>query len=176
MGTDNSTTTRVSPVFDRIRQSDQTGVAWLKRLLALPKGGTGQATQRDLSSMLVNHHWEGNPAEIQLASPISLLRWLAQNLTEPANDSIWSDLSETTVDRRRKLINRDQETIELALRKLSGVIPMGKWYVLERRSAPDVHLETLDSIVVVEGKQGDIQLLQLAVFRWNGTHCDWSSS
>jgi len=149
MGKYNSSLTRVVPVFDALLKKDPGGRQWLLPLLKL--GSSSKGKLKGLSDHLADNHvcWWGDK-ERRLLPPSSLLKWLVQNVTAPANDSLWG--SPATREKRELLVAKDPDTIAEALILLEGPYKSA-WYVLEGRSQPDVFLEAKDFILAVEGKR-----------------------
>jgi len=180
MGKYNSSKTRVAPVFDRLLAEDVTGRSWLPLLLSLPMGGVGTADLTDVDVGIVGHWWEGNPKEKPLAPPVSLLRWLVQNLSDPENPAVWRTSEETHL-KRRALVDGNPDTIREALELLDKAPAKKVWYVLEGESYPDVYLETLDVIVVIEGKRTEGKPTRATSWMpgrrqmWRHLDCAWES-
>jgi len=151
IGKYNSTFTRVKPVFDSIFALGESGGSWLPKLLRLPSiRGKKVSLHLPNNLGLICSHWGDN--EKQLRPPISLLRWLVQNLEHSVADGLRG--SGETISKRKALINKDKQTPENALVLLSEPsIPDEGWYILEGITHPDVYLETPDLIVVIEGKR-----------------------
>jgi hypothetical protein len=150
-----STKTRVAPVFDALFAQDETGEKWLAELLALPRGG------RPIDPVLARSpgrieraRWDslsGKTREKRLAPPPSLLAWLTAHLGEVRTEPIEGD--DKKAERRRKLQAGDPETVAKALAKLGSDPKARAWYVLEGKSAPDVFIETSAALIVIEGKR-----------------------
>jgi hypothetical protein len=151
MGRYNSSLTRVVPVFDTLLHRDQSGVSWLGTLLSLGSRRTLQNLGVAPGSLLPGHpaYWGTN--ERRLPPPISLLRWLVQNVSAPAHDRLWG--SPGVMAKRRKLVAKDAATIAEALVLLQQPLRHRSWYVLEGRSQPDAFFETESVIIVIEGKR-----------------------
>lgn len=137
-----SSKTRVEPVLDRI----STATDWLPRLLALPLD-SGDKLPAGLDLTVLRKAW-GDP-EPSLPAPADLLRWLVQNLEvdPPEHDTRYS------AHMRRKLVQRDTDTIRHALAELERDTSRGNWWVLEGSTFPDALIETPDAVVVIEGKR-----------------------
>src|SRR4051812_19102472 len=120
MGVQDSSRTRVAPVFDRLFAIDPTGETWLPQLLGLVDAPAPSTT-------LVEARWW--PTEKCLFPPQGLLAWLAQNLQEPADPKTWGKNPET-VEKRRRLIARDPEVVREALVGLRAKPRPSGWYVL----------------------------------------------
>lgn len=151
LGKRDSSKTRVVPVFNQLISYDKTGLSWLDRLLKLPHIPTqhGYISIPD-SLPVIDLGWGNN--EKALDPPISLLRWLINNLEiDPEEDS--TD-SEATRRKRKALFQKDPEAIKKALSLLERPKRPGKaWYILEGKTQPDVYIETSTLIIVIEGKR-----------------------
>ena len=139
-----SSKTRVAPVMNRVVEEQD----WVRRLLALPRGGHASAKIKDgLDLTVQEQRWD--PDEKPLAPPVALLSWLIRNLNvEPSH----KDRSKTA-ERRRRLAGRDPETIADALRQLREGNASRGWHILEGPTYPDVFISTPDAVVVIEGKR-----------------------
>lgn len=149
MGKYDSSITRVEPVFDRLLQSDPSGRDWIPSLLELPKYG-GHVDVSSLASSPLNAHGWG-AREKRLAPPLSLLQWLVANCSEPKSKGALGQGD--TREKRRRLLERDGDTAEEALRLLGESTGEKAWYILEGSSQPDAFLATDDLIIVIEGKR-----------------------
>lgn len=156
MGKYDSSKTRVQPVFNELIRRMGVSADWLPALLGLPEYGAPEASVAlEADPVLKRQAWVGNPAsdekEQSLSPPLSLLSWLARSLTLPVGVTL--DPGNDVDRQRKKLIERDPETIAKALEMLKRHGGSKKWYVLEGPSQPDVYLETEKTIVVIEGKR-----------------------
>ena len=151
MGDRDSTWTRVVPVFDELLARDRTGQAWLDLLLSMPTlsarpARAGRAVRGPLRT------WAWGAAEKQLMPPAVLLQWLIACGRPRPGLPLGSSF--VTITKRTSLMQRDPSVIGEALGLLSHApVPSRAWYVLEGPSQPDVHLETDDAIIVIEGKR-----------------------
>jgi len=177
MGKNNSSKTRVAPVFEGLLKLDPTGSSWLPKLLSLPHGGAAACIiGRDC--LLECCRWDGHGGEKALPPPASLLRWLAQNVEHPSDPRVWRT-SEYTRQKREALLRRDPDTIAEALRALERPPCKAGWYVLEGPSYPDVYLETPDIIVVIEGKRTEGKTTTRTLWMpgrrqmWRHIDCAW---
>jgi hypothetical protein len=136
-----SSKTRVRPVFDALWKS---GRDWLPELLTLPAGGCQSAVVAGGDLTIVRGYWE--PKEKCLNPPVSLLAWLVRNVKVREGAPIDTEL-------RRRLADRDPDTIEKALRLLRTGGASRGWHILEGPTCPDVFLVAHDALVVVEGKR-----------------------
>lgn len=151
MGTYNSSRTRVVPVFDALMDRDASGRTWLLPLLHLGSHSAGRLEGVTTAALFPAHpRWWGKN-ERRLDPPRPLLRWLVANACAPASAALWGGPATRT--KRERLVARDPETINEALRLLETPATFRAWYVLEGRSQPDACLETDTLLVVIEGKR-----------------------
>jgi hypothetical protein len=151
MRENDSSLTRVKPIFDALHARDPAGGEWLDLLLALPTcSARPKPAPHLVSGPLSSVGWGAN--EKALPPPPVLLQWLiACGRPRPGRPS---EGSEETLKKRALLTQRDPATIGEALALLNRrPIPAREWYVLEGPSKPDVYLETSDTIIVIEGKR-----------------------
>lgn len=153
-GPNDSSKTRVQPVFDELFRQDKTGIKWVSRLVGLPTCPGNVMTPSVPPAPLTRWGW--GDAEIPLAAPLSLLQWLVSNAVlnnKPAH----LKTSALTQRKRNLLLKSDPATIVEAQRLLRQCDPLSgrlrKWYVLEGNTQPDVYLESEKFIVVIEGKR-----------------------
>ncbi len=151
MGKNDSSRTRVVPVFDGLMSQDSTGKSWLVPLLRLGSMADQRGVPHDLGSLVANHpRWWGRK-ERRLAPPLSLLGWLISNVTA---ESVERSSSRPEVKlRRQALAQRDEATRQEALQLLAKGCTGRNWYTLEGQSSPDAFLETDRAVIVVEGKR-----------------------
>ncbi len=151
MGENNSSTTRVAPVFDQLVAADPTGAGWLDGLVALGSRFPSVRLREAHLRLVPEHGRRWGSSEVALAAPLGLLEHLVQNITEEqvaANKD-----SEPVFGHRMALARRDPSTIAAALSFLRSGNRGRTWFVLEGESRPDAVLETSDTIIVVEGKR-----------------------
>ena len=151
MGKQNSSQTRVEPVFNRLIDSDSTGTSWLPRLLRLGSRAETAAIPANIGVLAPTHkHWWGRN-ERRLPPSQKLLKWLVTHIDEAAVNR--SGDEGNIRDKRLLLARGDNKTTAEAL----GLIQAGKrgrlWHNLEGESAPDAFVETDQIILVVEGKR-----------------------
>ena len=150
MGIFDSSRTRVAPVFGRLQCLDPSGRLWLQGLLELANTRKAHRPDAGASRLRVAKWW---PREARLAAPPGLLRWLLENAEEPSDAAAWGHRLEVKENRRR-VVDRDADTLAQALRSLEEGRPSPRaWYVLEGPSQPDVYLDSDDVVIVVEGKR-----------------------
>uniref|UniRef100_C6DZE9 Uncharacterized protein n=1 Tax=Geobacter sp. (strain M21) TaxID=443144 RepID=C6DZE9_GEOSM len=149
MGKYNSTETRVTPIFKALMDDDPTGNRWLLPILTLGSRSEGRLGEQPyLLAPRDQRYWGKN--ERRLLPPLSLLKWLAENISAPVHESLWG--GPATRAKRERLVNRDPATRDEALQLLKG--PYRKaWYTLEGKSQPDAFFEGENFIVVIEGKR-----------------------
>jgi hypothetical protein len=143
MGMQNSSRTRVAPIFNQLLERDRTGTSWLPRLLELAQHGTPK-TAPPAGSGLTRHGWW--PKEVQLPAPAGLLAWLLENLPH----------LEAATGKRAQLVAGDPATIAEARALLARRSTTGTdraWFVLEGPTSVDAYLETPELILLVEGKR-----------------------
>lgn len=149
MGKYNSTATRVTPIFKALMDAAPTGNRWLRPILSL--GSRSEGRLGDLAYFLApqdQRQWGKN--ERRLLPPLSLLKWLVENISPPLHESLWG--APATRAKRERLVNRDPAARDEALQLLNG--PYRKaWYTLEGKSQPDAFFEGEDFIIVIEGKR-----------------------
>lgn len=151
-GNQDSSKTRVTPVFDRLRgRSDD----WVRDLLGLAKYGSGAVIPAAADLSFKAGCW--GKTERGIEPPVALLSWLIRNLTEPVGAT-------QITEERSRLLARDPSTIALALQLLRSAGTGGGWHVFEGPSYPDAYIETPDAVVVVEGKRTE---------RGPTTHTTW---
>jgi len=145
MGKQDSSRTRVAPVFGHLYCRDVSGRTWLPGLLRLV-----EAECPDLAATpLKRANWW--PHEAALPAPTGLLLWLLENCVQPADLNTMG--SATTRERRVALLRRDPLMLAEAKSALGSRPSARAWYSLEGPSQPDAYLETDDLIVIVEGKR-----------------------
>ena len=149
MGIYDSSKTRVSPVFDCLKKSDPTACLWLPRLLALPSGGNSMSISPNSSSPLVACGW-GN-AERKLVPPVSLLSWLIRHPRKPTSGELSKDSDKAK--KRQEWIDGSGNRIQEGLLLLRSNPTQEDWHIFEGETQPDVFMETVDIIVVIEGKR-----------------------
>jgi hypothetical protein len=54
MGTNNSSKTRVQPIFDQLYAKDKSGMSWLPRLLQLPEAGSRSELPQEVDYEIVS--------------------------------------------------------------------------------------------------------------------------
>ena len=135
MGIFDSSRTRVAPVFGRLQCLDPSGRLWLQGLLELANTRKLPRPDAGRSRLRLAKWW---PKEARLAAPPGLLRWLLENVEEPRDAEAWGRQPEVMANRRR-VVDRDPDTLAGGLRSLQGRRPSPRaWYVLEGPSQPDV--------------------------------------
>lgn len=155
MGKQDSTKTRVTPVFDKLRHADPTGQAWVVPLLALPTRD-GASVDRIITPPLRANTLQFGAAEAQLEPPRSLLRWMVEHPERLQWPKQADNHDPATQAKRKALLANDSAVRAEALDLLAKGQPQQTWYVLEGRSRPDVYFETDDAIVVIEGKRTEL--------------------
>ena len=148
MGKKDSSKTRVVPVFDRLYSNDNTGKTWLPKLLGLPTGGNRISIPGNPDFTIQEKGWGDN--EKKLEPPVSLLSWLIRHPRMPAGDNLSADSDKAR--KRRELIEGSTATVREALNLLRNA-KKEDWHIFERKSQPDVFIETPDILIVIEGKR-----------------------
>ena len=137
-----SSKTRVRPVFDRLWAR---GRDWLPTLLSLPEFGCGRVLEGNVLDLTLQEgFWE--PSEKCLNPPVALLSYLIRHpklLAQKGSD----------IELRRKLLQGDPNTVQLALGLLRTEAARRSWYIFEGPTYPDVYLVSHDALVVIEGKR-----------------------
>jgi hypothetical protein len=150
MGRQDSTKTRVEPVFDELLARDETGNTWLSELVTLPARPGVVAPVVPPAPLT---RWGWGDEEVGLPAPRSLLAWLVRNAAL-VNEEAHRNTSKSTREERDLLLEHDAATLDKALRLLSREpVSARGWYVLEGVTRPDVYLESEKVIVVIEGKR-----------------------
>lgn len=153
MGRNDSSKTRVVPVFAALKHMDPTGRTWLRRLMTLGSSSVNVSTLESVGELPATHpDWWGKN-ERRLPPPPRLLKWLVQNVSAPATENGWAGGVAKT--KRRRLVSGDAKTIAEALHLLRERPTRRAWYVLEGESRPDACLETDRVLLVVEGKRSE---------------------
>lgn len=151
MGKQDSSRTRVEPVFNALIDRDASGRTWLASLLGLGSRSGGRIDAMRVGTLMRNHpRWWGK-SERRLAAPRALLRWLVCNCSRPTSATLWGGAA--TRVRREGLVIREPAMIAKALRLLEEAPAARGWYVLEGPSQPDACLETDSLLIVIEGKR-----------------------
>lgn len=153
MGKNDSTKTRVAPVFDHLLNSDCTGTHWLERLIRLGTRADVATVPQDVGALVTNHLPSWGQNERPLSPPLELLEWLVRNITkEQVGKS--SDQGET-LKKRKALASGDPDVLCEAIRLLREGKRGKEWFVLEGPSRPDAYLVTDTLVLVVEGKRSE---------------------
>jgi hypothetical protein len=154
MGINNSSKTRVQPIFDQLYAKDKSGMSWLPRLLQLPEAGASIDLSQVVDYEIVSSGWESQVAgkrEFSLDSPVSLLSWLIRHPRQPTSGTLSDDPEKKK--KRQEWIACSPARLMEALRLLRNN-PQGEdWFIFEGPSQPDVYIETKNLIVVIEGKR-----------------------
>lgn len=151
MGLRNSSLTRVTPVFHELLTRDPSGYAWMDTLISLGSRAAVVATIPRNQRLVPGHPHRWGNSEFPLPPPLSLLKYLVQNLDRELVAA--SGGSDNVRGRRMALAVKDEATIREALRRLGSKERGRKWFVLEGVSKPDALLETEDLVLCVEGKR-----------------------
>lgn len=150
MGKNDSSQTRVQPVFDALYRQNKTGTSWLTPLLKLAKRPGRRVAIPNWLDPLV----EAPKYEFPIDPPRSFLRWLLENpdkLTkffEGVRDPI-------TREKRGKIFKGDQAILQEAISELYSCdkLPKRAWWRLEGVTKVDCMLRTGSTIIFIEGKR-----------------------
>jgi hypothetical protein len=149
MGKDDSSKTRVVPIFDRLYANDKTGHSWLAKLIALPVGGNSVPVPPNCD--LTIQEWGWGKTEKSLDPPVALLSWLIRHPRKPLSGELSSDPDKS--NKRSEWIAGKEETILEALKLLRRNPKREDWHLFEGRTRPDVFIKTPSMILVIEGKR-----------------------
>jgi len=149
MGKNDSSKTRVAPVFNQLLNDDPTGCSWLPRLIRLPIESNSLSIQPNCRFIIKEHRWGAN--EKKLNPPVALLSWLIRHPREPVSGILSSDLAKA--EKRRQWIEGSQKTTIEGLSLLRHNPKGCDWHIFEGQTQPDVFIETDDMIIVIEGKR-----------------------
>lgn len=156
MGLQDSSRTRVAPIFNRLVARDPTGATWLRPLLELPERPDGhRPTLPGELGSLTDFAWHGlHAGERRLDPPVALLRSLIETPCVKAPPADYGTRDQRKRELRRKLFARDHGTVQDALAALAerGFVEH-EWYVFEGRTAVDAYLATPELVVLLEGKR-----------------------
>jgi hypothetical protein len=174
VGVQNSSATRVRPVFEALEREDPSGRSWLPTLLRLGGRGSPPADTGELVG--------GVRLEFAAPPPRDFLRWLVANPNRLRQPSYTT--SEAVTTKRAALLASDAAVIAEALREIEvGATHRGKWWCLEGTTYVDCALVTDRIVVFVEGKRTELaptpkiswypgrnqMLRNLDCARWYGT-------
>lgn len=150
-GKNNSTDTRVTPVFSELLRRKCEGRTWLPALLALPMRERASTIRAATPPIIAPVRFGRN--EVRLKPPIELLRFLVNNPTR-LRPPVKETTSAATREKRKALLSANPKAVrEEALALLGRRVAEKAWYVLEGPTQPDVYIETEDAVVVIEGKR-----------------------
>ncbi len=149
MGKNDSSKTRVVPIFDCLYKNDKTGLSWLSKLLSLPKGEHQLNLPLDVNLKIQDIGWGDN--EKKLVPPVSLLSWLIRNPRKPSSGVLSSN--PLKAKKREALINGAEECIIEGLKLLRNNPNGETWHIFEGETQPDVFIKTPDVLIVIEGKR-----------------------
>src|ERR1017187_9601609 len=131
---------RVSPVFNRLRERSD---AWVSRLLELVDPETASALA-GLDLSFQRGPW--GPPDPPRPPPLALLSWLVRNPTAALR-------FEQHIPERIALAQGNPIAVEQALKLLRTAGSRPSWHILEGPTYPDVVLEPPEALVVIEGKR-----------------------
>ena len=143
MGLQDSSKTRVQPIFKALQALDPSGRLWLPTLLRLGSHGTPPADVGTLHRVTF---------EYSAAPPREFLRWLVGHTSQLQLPRYAT--SEAARVKRDKLFAGDRATIVEAIDAIDGgKSHRGKWWCFEGTTMVDCALFTDRCIVFVEGKR-----------------------
>lgn len=154
MGKNNSSKTRVVPVFNALIEKDPTGRSWLPRLLRLGSRADRSLIPSEIGELEApptkSGTWWGDD-ERDLVAPATLLELLLDRV-DP--ETVGRSGDRDAVRAKRELLaNKDAATLAEARALLKGGSRRRGWHVLEGPSYPDACLQTPEVLLVVEGKR-----------------------
>jgi hypothetical protein len=150
MGANNSSETRVVPVFDRLFHDDPTGATWLPGLLRLGSRASADTAPTDLACLVHGHVRTWGKNELSLPAPLALLEHLVKTINH--RRVIASGDRGAVLAKRLALAQRDPVGLLEALNALGEGRRGRNWYVLEGNSRPDATLISSSVVLVIEGK------------------------
>ena len=154
MGENNSSLTRVVPVFESLYTSDPRGSVWLPYLLSIGSRA-GQIPQvQNPGPLKANHEKWWGKKERRIARPTELLTSLVEHVTVEAVEK--SGDKDEVLSRRTALAKKDATALKAAHDGIRSGRLTRQWYALEGYSAPDAFFETETLVLVVEGKRTEM--------------------
>jgi hypothetical protein len=155
MGKYDSSQTRVQPIFAALHRQDESGEAWLVRLLRLPRRAVGPETVVIPASL--GQLVQPPQFEFPVDPPKSYVQWLIrhpQSLSSPAQ-TVWNKWCDHTQKKRRALLAGDIEVQAEATAELEKRLrlPRRAWWRFEGMTRVDCALLTDSTVVFVEGKR-----------------------
>lgn len=160
MGKQDSTKTRVKPVFDKISRKKD----WLMILVDEASKANGKECF-NFDDHVIEMMWG---IEKSLDPPKEYLIWLAKNIQYFGFDEnqVLSGVSEPTAKKRIELINGNQDTINEAVsRIIDNFKSRSKWWILEGKTHVDAFVKTNSHIFIFEGKRTEKEQTQKV--EWN---------
>lgn len=147
MGKRNSSLTRVKPLFDFINSD----IDKLNSFLELFENNNKIVKQNSIIEIRYGEN------EKRIPAPKSILIWMLQNLNalnEVKNHGV-TDINSETYKKRSELfsgnIKLKEEAIDII--KTSNETLENKWFTFEGKTAPDIFIETSDTIFIGEAKR-----------------------
>jgi hypothetical protein len=151
VGVNNSSDTRVTPVFSQLRTTDPTGSSWLPGLLQLGSRASETSVPIGPYGLVTGHLPTWGREELSLPAPLTLLEYLVKNVS--LDRVAKSGDTGVVLEKRTALARRDPSTQSEALNALSKGQRGRRWYVLEGQSRPDATLILKTAVLVIEGKR-----------------------
>jgi len=167
MGNQNSSETRVRPVFGQLLNEAPTGEPWLPRLLDLAGRSSSLALRLASNSGRLPSMGIKQFFERELPPPSGFLEWLAQHpeqMTWPERKGRKEKYGELTQEYREKLFgwHGSEEQRKAKLKALSEIRQKGpmkskrQWWAFEGFTHVDCCLETDRLLLLIEGKRTDV--------------------
>jgi hypothetical protein len=121
----------------------------LPKLLSLPTGGNIVHINPNWRFSIQDKGW-GDEEKI-LEPPVSLLSWLIRHPRMPGNGQLSEDPRKA--QKRKELIQGSDTELREALTLLRDNPSREDWHIFEGGTQPDVFIQTLDLVIVIEGKR-----------------------
>lgn len=181
-GTENSSITRVRPIFQALFKLDITGKKWLPEIIQMANAGDqlkvdtnninilpellNKRTYKDRILQLydIDSLQLENCFEYSTPPPQKFLSWLIQNPDKLSYEQVrFEDFSDETREMRENLFSyngreKQAETQKKALAELADVKNAGsarRWWAFEGFTEVDCYLETENLVLLVEGKRNE---------------------
>ena len=149
MGKQDSTKTRVVPIFDQLYMNDRSGQSWIRKLISLPVGGNSVLIPVDCDLTIQEAKWGDEEKEFD--PPVGLLSWLIRHPRLPLSGTLSSDPNKAR--KRSEWIAGSETRLHEGLALLRSNPKREDWHLFEGQTQPDVFLQTPDIVVVIEGKR-----------------------
>ena len=148
MGINNSSKTRVQPIFKELERRDPLGTIWLARLMRLG----GRKAPANPGTLVAPPCFE-----FAAPPPRDFLRWLVEHPGKLASPAY--EVSENTKLKRDALRSGETEVREKALAAIDDPDSdhRGKWWCLEGTTMVDCALFSKEMVLFVEGKRTELE-------------------